>query len=201
MEFIIPLQLSFELVRCFYNLISCILSSSGWILMLTSEPLWTTRPPFSDFIRQRPSYSISLWAFPRIHNAFGKLYPPLSQACSTTELVLFILGIYDICSPMGWTYAFPNLWELESYATGFSSDKISILQLHQEREVKWKVMHCRSGSRPWTLVFMPTDTVWNLSWKLLARIFNHLNNSSGIVNWIPCSYGPDHISSLIPFTG
>ena len=36
-----------------------------------------------------------------------------------------------------------------------SSDKISILQLHQEQEIQWKVMHCRSGSRPWTLCSCP----------------------------------------------
>ena len=41
---------------------------------------------------------------------------------------------------MGWTYAFSNLCEPESFHESYSSgillDKISTLQLHQEREVK-----------------------------------------------------------------
>jgi len=60
---------------------------------------------------------------------------------------------------MGWTYAFPKPYELESFRESYSyvdsPDKISTLQFHQKREVKWKVMHWRSGSRPWTLCSCP----------------------------------------------
>ena len=98
LEIIIPLQLSFELDSCFYNLTSL----HSFFLWLSTDAhirsLVDHQNLLSDFIRQRPSYSISLWAFPRIHNAFGKLYPLLSQAYSTIEFALFILemcGIYS----------------------------------------------------------------------------------------------------------
>jgi hypothetical protein len=42
-------------------------------------------------IRQCPSFSITLWVLPLIHNAFGKLYPLSCQPCSTFELVLITL--------------------------------------------------------------------------------------------------------------
>ena len=53
--------------------------------------------PLLDFIWQRPSYSITLWAFPQIHNAFGKLYPLLSQPCVAFELVWITPGVVVIC--------------------------------------------------------------------------------------------------------
>ena len=44
-------------------------------------------------IRQCPSYSITLWVLPLIHNAFGKLYPLLGQPCSAFELVYLLLKL------------------------------------------------------------------------------------------------------------
>ncbi len=41
LEIIILLHLNFELVSCFYNQISLHSSSSGWVPILTSDPLWT----------------------------------------------------------------------------------------------------------------------------------------------------------------
>ena len=54
--------------------------------------------PVLDFIRHRTSYSITLWAFRRIYNAFGKLYPLLCQPCSTFELVIITPEVCGICS-------------------------------------------------------------------------------------------------------
>ena len=69
----------------------------------------------------------------------------------------------------------------ESYSSGILLDKISTLQLHQKREVKWKVMHGRSGSRPWAFAFMPMDPMWNLSSKLLVNDINPLVISSSCI--------------------
>ena len=125
------------------------------------------------------------------------------RPCSAFELVIFTIeacGICDHDAPMGWTYASHNMCELESfhesYSSGILPDKIFNTATSSNARSEWKVMHWRSGSRPWTFVFMPTDTMWNLSWKLLARIFNHSNNSSGVVNWITCSYGFDHANHI-----
>ena len=97
--------------------------------------------PLLDFIQHRPSYSITLWAFPRIHNSFGKLYPLLSQPCSAFELELFtpeVSGLRSKESPMGWTYAFSNMCEPKNYYGSYStvviSDKIST-QHHWRRGV------------------------------------------------------------------
>ena len=82
LEIIIPLHLTIELVSCFYNLLPLVeYRCSRQILCGPPDPLL-------DFIWQRPSYSINLWAFSRIHNAFGKLYRLLSQPCSAFELEL-----------------------------------------------------------------------------------------------------------------
>ena len=53
-------------------------------------------------------------------------------------------------------------------------------------------MHCRSGSRSWTLCSCPWK--WcRPSQNASCKIFNHLNNSFGIIkNLIPYSYGSDH---------
>ena len=98
---------------------------------------------------------------------------------------------------MGWIYAFPKLYEpeifLESYSSVVSLDKISTLQLHQKREVKWKIMHGRSGSRPWAFAFMPMDPMWNLSWKLLAILLISWIILPVSLNLIPRNYGFGHI--------
>ena len=46
------------------------------------------------------------------------------------------------------------------------------------------------------LVFMPMDPMWNLSWKLLAKYLIIWVILSVSLNWIPCSYGSDHIVLL-----
>ena len=43
------------------------------------------------------------------------------------------------------------------------------------------------------LVFMPMDPMWNLSWKLLAKYLIIWVILLVSLNWIPCSYGSDHI--------
>ena len=98
---------------------------------------------------------------------------------------------------MGWTYAFPKPYEPKSFHESYffvvSPDKNSTLQLHQKREVKWKVVHWKSGSRPWAFAFMPMDPMWNLSWKLLAKLLISWLILSVSLNWVPCSYGFSHI--------
>ena len=46
------------------------------------------------------------------------------------------------------------------------------------------------------LVFMPMDPMWNLSWKLLAKYLIIWVILLVSLNWIPCSYGSDHILLL-----
>ena len=45
-------------------------------------------------------------------------------------------------------------------------------------------------------VFMPMDLMWNLSWKLLAKYLILWAILPVSLNWIPCSYGSDHIVLL-----
>ena len=56
LEIIILLHLNFELVSCFYNQISLHSSSSGWVPMLTSDPLWT----IGSFVGFYPTVSFIL---------------------------------------------------------------------------------------------------------------------------------------------
>ena len=102
LEIEIPLLSKHRIIPMFYNMMPVHSSSSGWVPMLTSDPLWTTGSFVEFFIRQRPSYSITLWAFPRIHNAFGKLYPLLCEPCSTFELVLFTPKFVVYVPKMPW---------------------------------------------------------------------------------------------------
>ena len=45
-------------------------------------------------------------------------------------------------------------------------------------------------------MFMPMDLMWNLSWKLLAKYLIIWAILPVSLNWIPCSYGSDHIVLL-----
>ena len=56
LEIIILLHLNFELVNFFYNQISLHSSSSGWVPMLTSDPLWT----IGSFVGFYPTVSFIL---------------------------------------------------------------------------------------------------------------------------------------------
>ena len=69
--------------------------------------------PLLDFIRHRPSYSITLWAFPRVYIAFGKLYPLLGQPCSAFELVYLLLKlvVYVTKMPDGLNLCLPLIRE------------------------------------------------------------------------------------------
>ena len=60
-------------------------------------------------ILECPSYSITLWVLPLIHNAFGKLYPMLGQPCSTFELdhSLLKLVVYVTKMPDGLNLCLP----------------------------------------------------------------------------------------------
>ena len=74
----------------------CILSSSGWVSILTSDLLWTAISLVGLLSNNVLRIQITLW-FPRIYNACGKLYPLLCEPCSTFELVLFTLETCGIC--------------------------------------------------------------------------------------------------------
>ena len=65
----------------------CILSSSVWVPILMSAPLWTARP-IAGLLSDGIIHIQILWVLFLIHNTFGKLYHLLWQPCSTFELVL-----------------------------------------------------------------------------------------------------------------
>ena len=71
-------------------------------------------------------------------------------------------GICFLDAPMGWTYAFLNMCELESfhesYSSGILSDKISTLQLLRKKEVNERLCIGEVGV-DLELVFMPMDTM------------------------------------------
>ena len=113
-------------------------------------------------IRQCPSQPKFLWLLYLIHNALGTLYHLLGQPCSVFELVIFAIEACGICfhdTLTGWTYAFLNMCELgsfhESYSSGISLDKTFITNAFIKAKSEWKVIHWRSGSRPWTLCSCP----------------------------------------------
>jgi hypothetical protein len=101
---------------------------------------------------------------------------------------------------MGWTYAFPNRCELEKlcglYSTGFSSYEISMLQLLRRREVNERLCIEEVGvdldplcSCPWTRCGAYHESFlqeYLIIWIIL----------SVSINWIPCSYGPDHANLI-----
>ena len=106
-----------------------------------------------------------------------KCIPCFVNHALLSRLCFLILKVFGICSydaPLGWTYAFPNLCDPEgfhgSYPSGISPGKTFNTNTIFETISEWKVMHWRSGSRPWTFVFMPMDPMYNLSWKLLVKI-------------------------------
>ena len=93
-------------------------------------------------IRQCPSYSITLWVPPLMHNAFGKLYPLfLSTMLCFWACVIYSWNLWYrfLKCPDGWYLCFCHLSEpgnsYGSYSTGVTLDKISTPQLHRKREV------------------------------------------------------------------
>ena len=141
--------------------------------LLTSALLWTGRS-LMDFIRHRPSYSITLWAFPRIHNAIGKSYFLIGQPCSAFELVIFTIEACGLCfhdAPRGWTYAFLNLCEPEIFHGSYSSGN-SLGRCHTQLILieKWMNGHAlEKWESTLNFVFMPMDTMLILSWMLLLN--------------------------------
>ena len=64
---------------------------------------------------------------------------------------------------------------------------------------EWKVMHWRSGSRPWTCVHAHGPDV-ELIMEASCKIFNHLGNSFGVIKLDPHQlWFRPYCSSLIPF--
>ena len=109
-------------------------------------------------IRQCPSYSITLWVLPMIHNAFGKLYPPLDQPCSAFELVFLLLKlvVYVTKKPDGLNLYLPLIRENPKVFTSHTLLVLYQLKFQHYNFIKargeWNDMHWRSGSRPWTFV-------------------------------------------------
>ena len=88
LEIIIPLISKHRIIQMFYNLMP-LHPFFNWLCADAHISSAMDRQIlYWIIIRQCPPYSITLWAFPRIDNAFGKLYPPLSRPCSTFKLVL-----------------------------------------------------------------------------------------------------------------
>ena len=77
--------------------------------MLMSDPLWTTRS-FVGFYLTTPFIFNNLVSLSLIHNAFGKLYPLLSQPCSAFEPELITSEdlVYDFKMPQ-WVEPMPSL--------------------------------------------------------------------------------------------
>ena len=79
-----------------------------------------------------------------------------------------------------------------SYSTGVMSYKF---QHHNFVEgEKWmKGYALKKWESTLNSVFMPMDSMWNLSWKLLAKYLLIWVILSVSLNWITCSYGSDHV--------
>ena len=122
-----------------------------------------------DYYPTVPAYSQNLEFFPWYIMPLVNCIPCLLKHALLSILCYLFLKfvVYDPKMPR-WVEPMPSPkpYEPESFRESYSSvvspDKISTLQLHQKREVKWKVMHWRSGSRPWAFAFMPMDPMWNL---------------------------------------
>ena len=152
------------------------LSSSGWVPMLTSDPLWTTGSFAEFFIRQRPSYSITLWAFPWIHNAFGKLYPLLSQPCSASSWWFLLLKLVVYISTITWWVEhMPSLKRVNPKV--FTSH--TLLVLCQIKFQHYNFLESEKWMKGYTLekwestlnfMFMPMDTLYIFSSKLLLKL-------------------------------
>ena len=164
-KIIIPLNLSVELFRCSYHLMP----------LLGFFPWLSTDTHITFLVVHRILRWIIIWLILHIQK-------PSSSSLDTNRLwwvisstlipVLYFLRCtpYFRCLvycfvkyPDGWYLYLHHLCEPRnfygSYSTGVTPDKIPSRQLHRNQEVNWKVMHWRSGSRPWTFVFMPMDTM------------------------------------------
>ena len=114
-------------------------------------------------IRQCPSYSKNLVkSFPRYIMPLVNCILSFWHPCSTIELELFTPEACGICfhdAPMGWTYTFPkNHMNPKVFTSHTLLVFYQIIFYHttsSNARSKWKVMHWRSGSRPWTLRSCP----------------------------------------------
>ena len=101
----------------------------------------------------------SLWKFfPWYIMPFVNPILWFGQPCSACELVIFTIEACGICfhdTLTGWTYTFLNMCEPESfhgsYSSGVFPDKTINFVTSSKASGEWKIMHWRSGSRPWTL--------------------------------------------------
>ena len=106
---------------------------------------------------------------------------------------------------MGWTYAFLNMCELESfhesYSSGILPDKISTLQLHRTREVNERLCIGEVGVDLELCVHAHGHDVDPIMEASCNNNYFLDIISSGICELILCNRGSDHIFSLIPFLG
>ena len=113
LEIIIPLLSKHQIIQLSYNMMP-VHSFFLWLSTDTHISSVVDRPIHCwIFIRQCPSYSITLWVLPLIHNAFGKLYPLLGQPCSAFELVYLLLKlvVYVTKMPDGLNLCLPLIRE------------------------------------------------------------------------------------------
>ena len=103
-------------------------------------------------------------------------------------------GIFFHDTLTGWTYAFLNMFELESFHESYTLVICQIKFQHYnflKVRSEWLAMHWRSGSRPWTLCSCPWK--WcRPSRKLLAKWLSRCIILSVFLKLIPYSYGSDH---------
>ena len=120
-----------------------------------------------------------------------QLYPLFSQPCSVFELVVFTIEACGICfhdTLTGWTYAFLNMCELESfhesYSSGITPGKTFNTNAFIKGRSEWEVIHWRSGSRPWSLSSCPWTWCGTYHGSFLP-IFTHSSNSFGVIKLDP----------------
>ena len=132
--------------------------------------------PLMDFIRHCPSYSITLWAFPWIHNALGNciIYFLNLALLSSLWYLLLKLVVYVSKKPL-WVEHMPSLNCVNPKV--FMSHTLLVLRQIKfqhcnfiEREKWMKGYALRKWEATLNFVFMPMDPMWNLSWELLVVI-------------------------------
>ena len=166
LETIISFYLSIRLIRWFLNLMP-LHSFFLWVSTDTHISSVVDHPIRCRIvIRQCPSYSITLWVLPLIHNAFGKLYPLIVQPCSAFELVYLLLKlvVYVTKMPDGLNLCLPLICENPKVFTIHTLSVFYQIKFQHYSFIKtrseWKVMHWISGSRPWTLCSCPWKRCW-----------------------------------------
>ena len=162
---IIPLHLTIELVSCFYNLISLHSSSSSWVPILVSDPLWTIK----SFVGLLSDSVLHIWSpcefFPWYIMPLLSCFLCLANHALLSGLcyLLLKLVVYVSKKPL-WVEHMPSLNRVNPKV--FTNHtllvprqiKFSTLQLHLTWEVNGR-LYIEEVGVDLELVFMPMDTM------------------------------------------